>query len=267
MSKKFEKKFEKKQKKTVLETTIQTTIRTIFLWLFWVGIWHSISVLINNSLILPGPLATFNRLFHLGGTKDFWWTIFTSLSKIYIGFFLGLVAGTLLAIIASRFRWVFDILQPFFYVVRATPVVSFAVLFLLWVTSKHISVVISFSMVLPIIYNHIYTGIKEVDKELLEMALIFRVPMKRQIKGIYIHALLPHFFAAFETALGFAFKSGVAAEVIGLSQQTIGYEMYHSKILLDTESLFAWTATVILISFITEKVLHLLFERSRFYAD
>ena len=38
-----------------------------------------------------------------------------------------------------------------------------------------------------------------------------------------------------------AFKSGIAAEVIGVPDFSIGANLYEAKIYLDTASLFAWT--------------------------
>lgn len=53
-------------------------------------------------------------------------------------------------------------------------------------------------------------------------------------------------------------KSGIAAEVIGVPDGSIGEGLYLSKIYLDTADLFAWTITIILISVIFEKGILLL---------
>ena len=50
-----------------------------------------------------------------------------------------------------------------------------------------------------------------------------------------------------------AWKAGVAAEVIGTPNGSIGKQLYLSKIYLDTDDLLAWTVILVLISVLFEK--------------
>ena len=65
---------------------------------------------------------------------------------------------------------------------------------------------------------------------------------------------LPFFISALTSALGFAWKSGIAAEVLARPTKAIGKMIYDSKIYLETTDLFAWTLVVILMSVLLEKV-------------
>lgn len=51
-----------------------------------------------------------------------------------------------------------------------------------------------------------------------------------------------------------SWKSGVAAEVIGIPSHSIGENLYMAKIYLDTSGLFAWTLVIILVSSLFEKL-------------
>ena len=51
-----------------------------------------------------------------------------------------------------------------------------------------------------------------------------------------------------------SWKSGTAAEIIGVPAHSIGEQLYMSKIYLNTASLFAWTAMIILLSLVFEKL-------------
>ena len=77
----------------------------------------------------------------------------------------------------------------------------------------------------------------------------------RMLRDIYIPSMLPYFVSACSTGLGFAWKSGVAAEVIAASANSIGGKLYESKLYLETPDLFAWTAVVILLSVVLERSL------------
>ena len=58
-----------------------------------------------------------------------------------------------------------------------------------------------------------------------------------------------------------SWKSGVAAEVIGLPSHSIGEHLYMSKIYLETDGLFAWTIVIIGISVLTERLVLFLLNR------
>ena len=49
-------------------------------------------------------------------------------------------------------------------------------------------------------------------------------------------------------------KAGIAAEVIGMPNNSIGENLYNAKVFFDTPALFAWTVVIICISIIFEKL-------------
>ena len=109
-------------------------------------------------------------------------------------------------------------------------------------------------MVLPIIYTNVLDGIGAVDKNLLEMAEVFQVPAGRRLRYIYISQVLPFYRSGCSIALGLCWKSGIAAEVIGIPDHSIGEHLYNAKVYLDTPDLFAWTLVIVLISIAFEKL-------------
>ena len=76
---------------------------------------------------------------------------------------------------------------------------------------------------------------------------------QKRVMKIYIPSVMPYMMAACRTALGLSWKAGVAAEVIGVTKDSIGRQLYYSKIYLETADLFAWTAVVIVMSIALEK--------------
>ena len=109
-------------------------------------------------------------------------------------------------------------------------------------------------MVFPVIYSNVLEGIRSTDRELLEMGQVFRIPWGRRLLYIYLPHLKPFLFSACSVALGMSWKSGVAAEVIGVAAGSIGEKLYESKIYFMTEDLLAWTVVIVLISVLFEKL-------------
>ncbi len=62
----------------------------------------------------------------------------------------------------------------------------------------------------------------------------------------------------------------MAAEVLSLAANSIGKNLYNSKIYLETADMFAWTAVVIIMSILLERLMMLmlgLLRRKKRYAD
>jgi NitT/TauT family transport system permease protein len=138
--------------------------------------------------------------------------------------------------------------------VRSVPVASFVVLALLWFSSEALSGLISFLIVLPIVYNGVLSAMQASDRQLDEMAQVFRISFWDRLRCIYMPQVRPALLAAATTSMGLAWKSGVAAELIGLPDGSIGLELYRAKLYLDTPALFAWTLMIVLGSLVCEKL-------------
>lgn len=225
----------------------------------WLAFWQIAAVLVHNSIMLTGPLEALQALWALLPSADFWRSIAGSFGRISAGFLMAFAAGLLLGSLACAFPLLEEFLEPFMLFLKSVPVASFVILALIWAGSRNLSVVISFLVVLPVIYVNTIAGLKSTDRKLLEMAEVFRMPVWRRIRFIYLPALVPYLISGCRVALGMSWKSGAAAEVIGLPEHSIGEHLYMAKIYLETADLFAWTFVIILISAGFERlVLHLL---------
>ena len=109
-------------------------------------------------------------------------------------------------------------------------------------------------MARPVIYTNVLAGVRAADRELAEMARVFRIPLLRRIRCIALPQVAPYFRAGCALGLGLCWKAGVAAEVIGMPVPSIGERLQQAKVYLDTPELFAWTLVIVLISVGFEKL-------------
>jgi NitT/TauT family transport system permease protein len=244
-------------------TLARRASRPLGVVVFWLAVWQLAALAVDQEILLVAPGGALARLGELILTADFWGTVGHSLVRIGGGFVVASVVGVLGAAAAATSR-VFDALvTPALAAVRSTPVVSFIILVLMLPTIRgQLAFVISFLMVLPITYTNVLEGIRHRDPALLEVATVFRVPLLRRLSAIDVPAVLPFFIASCKIGVGLAWKSGIAAEVIGLTGGSIGEQLYQAKILLNSADLFAWTAVIIGMSFAFEKVVLALLRRA-----
>ena len=233
---------------------MKKTLITAASVLFWLIVWQIVSVCVNSKILLVSPIDTVCRLWELLPSGDFWSSIFFSMARILLGFLLGLVLGTALAVLSGKFAIIRTLFSPLISAMKSIPVASFTILALFWVGSENLSVLVSILICVPIVCSNMLEGIDNLDKKLDEMAKVFKIPAGRRFAGVYLSQLLPYFRSASRLAIGLSWKSGVAAEVIGIPDGSIGERLFMSKIYLETADLFAWTLVVILLSFLCEKL-------------
>ena len=221
---------------------------------FWLAVWQAAAMAIGQEVFLVSPIQAAGTLMELLPQADFWQRVGFSAGRILLGFGLGVVCSAALAVAAEICPAAEVLIAPVLQLVKATPVASFIILALVWVRGSSLSVLISFLMVLPVLYGAVRTGIRAADPQLLEMAKVFRLPLGRRLRAVWLPAVLPAFRQGCSVALGICWKSGVAAEVIGLPNGSIGDALYRAKITLSTGELFAWTFVIILLSAAFEKL-------------
>ena len=226
------------------------------LWpvLFWLLLWQGGSMALGQPLLLPSPLRVLGSLGRLMGTPDYWSALALSSGRI-LGGFLGafcLAAG--LAALSARFSLLRALLAPAVAAVKAVPVASFIILVYLWLPGRWLTGFIAALMVFPPVYLNLLEGLGRRDRELAEMARVFRVPWGRRFRKLDLPQLLPYLRSAASLGLGLCWKAGVAAEVIGVVRGSLGERLYESKVYFEMPELFAWTVSIVALSALFEKL-------------
>ncbi len=251
--------------------TIFTTFRkSLQKWLlplaFWLGVWSLAAACIGQSILLPSPLAVGSKMLQLAAGPQFWQITAASLGRIVLGLAAGGALGVGLAGLTRSFRWADLLISPALRVVRATPVVSFILLVLLWTRRDLVPAVIAAMMVTPVVWGGVSQGLGEVDPKLLEMAKLCRFSRWKTILLVHIPSVWPYLLSALTTGMGLAWKSGVAAEVLCTPKRAIGTQMQYARSAIDNPALFAWTILVVALSLALEGLLYALLRRGGRYA-
>lgn len=242
---------------------LKKLVRNILIMLFWTAVWQLTAVLVASEILLPTPFSAFKAFLELAKTCGFYLSVIFTVIRIFAGFLTGVVFGVLMGALTHKSKLLNALFSPLAGVIKSTPVASFTVLLFVWFSNDAVASITSMLIVLPIIWGSTYTALSSVDSSLLEMARLFFVPLKKKILDIYIPSALPAVRSSAVTAMGLAWKAGVAAEVICSPKNSIGGGIYSSKIYLETPELFAWTAVVIIVSMAIEKLLVHFLEKKR----
>ena len=222
--------------------------------IFWIVVWQAGAMIANRNLLIPipTPMTTAGAFFRLITDTAALGAVASSILRILIGFLLALAAGTLLAVVCVRFKIAGILFSPLLQVIRAIPVASFTILVFLWVSRGSIPSTISFFTVLPIVWANIEAGLRSFDKDLYEMAHVFGMKNGQIIKEIMLPGIKPFFSSSVTSGIGFAWKSGVAAEVICRTEKSLGNLLWAGKSSVDYDSVFAVTLMIVILSILIQ---------------
>ena len=244
--------------KTLFEkkNPLGTALGILLSLIFWCTIWYLASIIYAKPLLLPAPTTVFPRVFKLIFSARFWAYMLRTSFTLLLGYIAGSVLGLLLGIFTAKSRLLDLLFTPIFSILRATPVACFIIIAWVFLGSAKLPAVIAALMVAPVMMTNVATGVRSAQKELLEASSVLRLSLWDKIRVVYFPALLPHLTSGLVISAGLAWKSGIAAEVIALSADTLGFAVYEAKSwTMDVVELFALTILIAIFALLGESLL------------
>lgn len=245
---------------------IKKAIKIICVATFWILIWEAASRLVSRNnelllLILPSPFSVLKKWCDIALTSQFIKAELLTLARIFLGFIIGCGLGFAVGLLTHISQLSYSLLSPVLKIIRAVPVVAIIILMYLFFNSSTLPILIVCLMVLPIIWQTVHDSLENTDKSLLEMSKVFGLSKPKTLSRVKLPHITPALITACVNALGLAWKSGVAAEVICLPDVSLGTMLWHSKGSVNYDEVYAVTLTVVLLSIIIEFLLKFLCNR------
>lgn len=242
---------------------VKSTLRRIFVALFWVLLWQVLASLANRSLLIavPTPVSTLSAFLRLCKEAEFWLSAVSSFFRVILGYIFAVVTGTVFAFLSDKYKVVGEFFSPVLRLMRAVPVAAFIILVFLWVPDENIPALIAFLTVLPVIWISCQQALSSVDKNLIEMARVMGMKKSGIFRYIVFPSIKPAYIGSLVTGLGFAWKSGVAAEVISRTEMSLGNMLWIGKNAIEYDEVFAVTAVIVIFSIVLEQLLAFVFRK------
>ena len=218
-------------------------------------LWKIIASFYASELILPPPESTLIATLKLFVSKNFTSVVGLTILRGMIGFSISFILGIGLGILAGVNGSFHAFLKPILVTLRSTPVISFILLALIWFRVDMVPVFIAFLTMFPFICTNVIDGIKNVDRDLVEMANIYRVSHQKIIQKVYLPAIVPFIFSGASSAMGFGWRAIIIGEVLSQPKFGIGTAMQTAQTYLLVKEVIAWTIIAIIISSFFEMLL------------
>ena len=241
---------------------MKKALKIFLVALFWLVIWYFAVFLYSlykdmdlfYNPLFPYPHDVLRKLFQLLGKGSFYLSTLYSLVRIIFSTVIATALGVVAAVICSKISFINSLLKPLLATIKSVPVTVFVFILYLLIFNLT-SMVITILMVFPIVFANVYEGIKNIDKELFEVCVSYKIPRKKRITSLYLPTVMPYFVSALTSAIGLAWKAGIAAEALCPPKNSMGLHISLSKQNIDNEELFAWALTLVVINIIFELLL------------
>lgn len=228
-------------------------VKTILSIITILLIWDVIALIINDNYFMPSVSKTAVSLYQILLSGEFFRVISVAFFRVLAGLILGVAAGVLLAALCHKSDIANALVSPIISIMKATPVACIIVLLWIRLNYTEIAIFVVVLMVLPIVWQNVYEAFSSIDKSLIEVANIYKVDAKTRLKILVVPSVLSYLLPAVVTSIGLAWKAEIAAEI--MTNSNIGELIYNFKtVSYDTSSIFAWTAIIVTLSIVFEKI-------------
>ena len=211
--------------------------------------------------LLPGPVVVARRLGELAARGDFWMHLRATIVRVVIGFGMAFVVSVGAGILMGSRRLAEGVLESWVLVGLTIPGLCWAVLAVMWFGITEMAPVFAiFVVVLPMLTLNMWQGTKSLDRDLIEMARVFRAPRRALLRDVVLPQLLPFCLAGARLGFALGWKVVVLSEMFGLSSG-VGYMINRSFSAYSMDDVLAWTTGFTLVMFGFEYAVMLPIER------
>ena len=210
-----------------------------------VGIWWLSSLSVPHY-ILPGPTRVWEALQIITGNGDLWGNLGITFWRVAVGFVFATLVGLPFGIVLGANRRAGDFFEPVIPVMNTVSSAIWAIFAIIWFgISNATTIFVVFMTAMPLIITNVWQGTRTVNADFIELAQVLRMPNRKIMTKIYLPTILPYFFSGARLAFGFGWRVSLVAETIG-SSSGVGYRLRQAADLIQTDQVFAWTLTLVI---------------------
>jgi len=215
-------------------------------------IWSVFAKIINSPVILPTPVCVGRVFVDILKDPIFYKNLVSTIEKGLLSSILILLLGIPIGMIMGFSKFLYGVFKPCIAVLQSVPVISWlAFAVFMWGIGWKSPVFISTMSLLPVVIINTASGMANINKELVEMAKIYKVSRKKVIIYIYLGSIVPFILASMEVVFGNIWKVILVTEYL-CGDSGIGVMIAWARSYVDTPRIFALTLVAIFLALFME---------------
>ena len=200
-----------------------------------------------NPIYMPSPSRIGAALVDLFSEGRIWPHLEATFTAALGGLALGIAVGILLGVAAALVRFVAELLEPVMSILNAIPRVILAPLFVIWlgigIASK---VALSFILVAVLIFFTVFTGIRQVDRRLVERVITLGGDRWSLVRHVYLPSVASWVLGNLKIAVGFAFTGACVGEFVAATHG-LGYLLSFAQSTYNAALMFALILLILIV--------------------
>lgn len=201
--------------------------------------WQFASGRLIRESYVSKPTEIAARLFDLFYTGEIWPSLKVTGEELLLSYVLGVVLGLLLGYALGRSPRLASVFEPYVMAFYGIPKIALAPLFVIWfgigIGSK---VMLAGTMVFFLVFYNVYAGVRSVDREVVNLALVLGANERQLGRQIYLPAAAPYLLLGMRMAIPYAVIGVIVGEFTS-SVAGLGLFINYASSTYDPASVFA----------------------------
>jgi len=178
-------------------------------------LWKAVSLFFLPTF-LPSPAELLARVVAIFSNPSAYLIISKTLQRVCAGLILSMIIGSAMGLVMGLRRSVGSFFDSWIMVLLTFPAISWAFLSVLWFGLSEVAPIFTVVLIVfPYVTINIWEGTKALDKELSEMAKVFRAQRLLRLRKVLIPQLMPYFFSSLRISFALSWKIALVSEAFG----------------------------------------------------
>jgi NitT/TauT family transport system permease protein len=201
-----------------------------------------------KEIYVSKPTAVAERLYELFSSGEIYPHLWTTGQELVLGYVIGVAGGILAGYALGRSPRLASIFEPYVMAFYGIPKIALAPLFIIWfgigIWSK---IALAAIMVFFLVFYNVYTGVRSVDRELVNLTLVMGANQRQLTYHVYFPAAAPYVLLGMRMAVPYSVIGVIVGEFTS-STQGLGLFIHEASSTYDPAGVFA--GIVILLAFV-----------------
>jgi NitT/TauT family transport system permease protein len=200
-----------------------------------------------NPLYLPAPSQIGAALVDLFSDGRIWPHLEATFTAALGGLALGIAVGVMLGVAAALVPLLAELLEPVMTLLNAVPRVILAPLFVIWLGIGLASkIALSFILVAVLIFFTVFTGIRQVDRRMVERVVTLGGDRAALVRHVYLPSVTAWILSNLKIAVGFAFTGALVGEFVAATHG-LGYLLSFAQSTYNAALMFALIVLILIV--------------------
>ncbi|MCZ6450039.1 MAG: ABC transporter permease [Deltaproteobacteria bacterium] len=226
-------------------------------------LWKGVSLLFL-PIFLPGPLVLLDRVILVYGDAASYIVVWQTLSRIFEGLIISMLIGTAIGLSMGLQRNVEAFLDSWIMVLLTFPAICWAFLSVLWFGLSDIGPVLTIVLIVfPFVAMNVWEGTKAIEKDLINMARVYKAKRYLTLRKVLIPQLMPYLFSSMRIALSLSWKIALVGEAFAVGSG-VGQKLIYYFEDTRVDMMLAWGISFMIVMVLIDLFVFRIWERKTF---